>query len=79
MAGNTWANTSLLQEYRRRALTLFPELETCGHEFFAFMSLYAREIPWVQILSIGTRRLARGALQIDLAISVTSSPKAARV
>lgn len=23
-----------------------PELETCGHEFFAFMSLYAGEIPW---------------------------------
>ncbi len=46
MAGDTWANTSLLHEYRGRALTLFPELETCGHEFFAFMSLYAREIPW---------------------------------
>lgn len=46
MAGDTWANTSLLQEYRRRALALFPELETCGHEFYAFMSLYAREIPW---------------------------------
>ena len=46
MAGDTWANTSLLQEHRRRALALFPELETCGHEFYAFMSLYAREIPW---------------------------------
>src|SRR5688500_14419227 len=46
MAGDTWANTSLLQEYRRRAVVLFPELQTCGHEFFAFMSLYAREIPW---------------------------------
>lgn len=41
-----WANTALLEEYRRRAVVLFPELETCGHEFFAFMSLYARVIPW---------------------------------
>jgi hypothetical protein len=46
MAGDTWANTSLLQEYRRRAVAPLPELETCGHEFFAFMSLYAGEIPW---------------------------------
>lgn len=41
-----WANSSLLENYRRRALVLFPELATCGHEFFAFMSLYARESPW---------------------------------
>lgn len=46
MGGNTWANTSLLEEYRRRAIALFPELETCGHEFFAFMSIYSRELPW---------------------------------
>lgn len=46
MTSDTWANTSLLHDERRRALALFPELEACGHEFFAFMSLYAREIPW---------------------------------
>lgn len=46
MTIDRWANTSLLQEYRRRAIALFPELENCGHPFFAFMSLYARKIPW---------------------------------
>jgi hypothetical protein len=45
MTIDRWANTSLLHEYRRRAIVLFPELEDCGHPFFAFMSLYAREIP----------------------------------
>jgi hypothetical protein len=42
----TWANTSLLKDHRRRALALFPELETCGSEFFTSMSLYTRETPW---------------------------------
>src|SRR5207237_6271746 len=43
---DAWANTSLLEDYRRRAVTVFSELKSCGHDFFAFMSLYAREIPW---------------------------------
>lgn len=46
MSIDRWANTSLLQEHRRRAIAIFPELENCGHLFFTFMSLYAREIPW---------------------------------
>jgi hypothetical protein len=42
----TWANSSLLQEYRHRAIALFPELQSCGHEFFASLSLYDRKSPW---------------------------------
>lgn len=57
---DTWANTSLLEEYRRRALAVFPELENCGHEFFAFMSLYAREIPW----TFFDRGIATNALRV---------------
>lgn len=46
MAGNAWANSSILDHYRRLAVATFPELDACTHEFFASMSLYARAIPW---------------------------------
>jgi hypothetical protein len=46
MPGHAWANSSILDHYRRLAVATFPELDACPHEFFASMSLYARAIPW---------------------------------
>jgi hypothetical protein len=58
MAANRWANTSFLDDRRRLAIELFPDLQTCAHEFFAFMSLYAREQPW----KFFNKELCRSAL-----------------
>jgi len=41
-----WSNASLLAHRRERAIVVFPELANCGHELFAFMSVYADRPPW---------------------------------
>jgi len=43
---DTWANTSLLRSRRDRAIAIFPDLAQCGHELFAFMGVYADQLPW---------------------------------
>jgi len=68
MAGNAWANTSILNHYRRLAVATFPELEACPHELFASMSLYARAIPWKffnREVATGTLRVLREILASD--------------
>src|SRR5205085_9049966 len=60
MAGQSWANNSILDHYRRLAVATFPELEACPHEFFASMSLYARGMPW----KFFNREVTTGALRV---------------